>query len=70
MQTMNYTELAQHILAKFLTDFTAEEIRECAEAAYRADKFSGGHPAPVVMLQNGEITPVCHGAVARPHLCF
>ena len=23
MQTMNYTELAQHILAKFLTDFTA-----------------------------------------------
>jgi len=56
MQTMNYTELAQHILAKFLTDFTAEEIRECAEAAYRADKFSGGHPAPVVILQNGDIT--------------
>ena len=43
MQTMDYPQLAQHILAKFLTDFTSEEIKECTEAAYRADKFSGGH---------------------------
>ncbi len=56
MQTMDYPQLAQHILAKFLTDFTPEEIKECTEAAYRADKFSGGHPAPLVMLQNGDIT--------------
>ncbi len=56
MQNMSYVELAEEILGRFLTDFTADEIRECAEAAYSPEKFSGGHPAPLVMLQNGEIT--------------
>ena len=44
MQNMSYVELAEEILGRFLTDFTADEIRECAEAAYSPEKFSGGLP--------------------------
>ena len=56
MQHLSYTELAAAILKRFLTDFTPEEIRDCVEAAYGGGKFSGGHPAPLVTLQDGETT--------------
>ena len=56
MQHLSYTELAVAILKRFLTDFTPEEIRDCVEAAYGGGKFSGGHPAPLVTLQDGETT--------------
>ena len=47
-----YLQRAERILGDFLTDFTAEEIRECVEKAYGGEKFSGGHPAPLVELPN------------------
>lgn len=53
LQNASYIERAERILGDFLTDFTAEEIRDCAEKAYGDGKFSGGHPAPLVSVQTG-----------------
>ena len=36
------------ILGKFLTDFTAEELADCASKAYAVEKFGGADTAPVV----------------------
>lgn len=38
----SYTERAARILADFLPEFSAEEIRECVESAYSEQKFPGG----------------------------
>lgn len=58
---MQYTDRAAFILQKYLTDFTAEEVRDCVDSAYTAEKF-GAHPAPVVTLDEGEhILELWHG---------
>ncbi len=49
----SYTERAAFILDKFLTDFTADEVKECVEAAYTTEKF-GAHPARITTLENAE----------------
>lgn len=54
MQGMDYVGRACKILSDFLPGFSADEIRECVSAAYAPGKFSGGHPAPVVEVKNGE----------------
>ncbi len=51
----SYQERAVRILKDFLSDFSEEEIRECVENAYGGDKFSGGHPAPLTLQQNGDV---------------
>ncbi|MCI9576127.1 MAG: threonine synthase [Clostridiales bacterium] len=56
MKDMQYTERAARVLSDFLPEFSAEEIKECVSAAYAAEKFSGGHPAPVVSVRNGDTT--------------
>lgn len=57
----SYTERAAFILNKYLSDFTAEEVKACVTAAYTTEKF-GAHPAPVTTLDNGEhILELWHG---------
>ncbi len=52
MTALSYPERAVRILSKFLTDYTEEELRADAEAAYSAEKFDG-NPAPVTDLGDG-----------------
>ena len=54
MKDCAYAQRAERILGGFLTDFTAEEIRACVEKAYGGGKFSGGHPAPLAELAEGD----------------
>lgn len=65
MLGLTYIDRAKYVLARYLTDFSAEEIAECAEKAYAAEKFSADTPAKVVSLdQNGEnkhILELWHG---------
>ncbi len=51
----SYEERAIRIMKDFLTDFSEDEIRECVEKAYGGNRFSGGHPAPLTLQQNGEL---------------
>ncbi len=44
---MSYIERAESILLKYLTDFTLDEIKACANGAYGGDKFDNGIPAPL-----------------------
>lgn len=57
---MSYAERAAKILAKFLTDYTEEELLRDAKAAYGADRF-GGAPAPVTALSDLFILELYHG---------
>ena len=44
---MSYNERAKKILGDFLSDFTAEEIAQCVDSAYTAEKFESDNPAPL-----------------------
>ncbi len=52
LAALPYTKRAATILAKFLTDYTYEELLEDAEGAYSEAKF-GKSPAPVTSLGDG-----------------
>lgn len=41
LRKLDYISLAKEILSLYLTDYTKEEIDECAEKAYETKKFSG-----------------------------
>ncbi len=43
----DYKGRAKKVFSDFLTDFTEEEINECVEKAYTAQKFDGENPAPL-----------------------
>lgn len=43
----DYKGRAKKIFSDFLTDFTEEEIDECVNKAYTAQKFGGENPAPL-----------------------
>ena len=47
LSSKSYNERAAHIIGKFLTDFTYEELIEDAANAYAKEKFAD-YPAPVV----------------------
>ncbi len=44
---LDYKGRAKKIFADYLSDFTADEIDECVEKAYTAEKFGGDNPAPL-----------------------
>ena len=48
---MSYPERAAHILSKYLTDYTYDELLEDAKAAYAETRFPGG-AAPVVHVKD------------------
>ena len=52
MKDMSYRERAEAILSKFLTDFTADEIKSCVENAYTRRKFETDNIAPVYKLNS------------------
>ena len=43
----DYRGRAKKVFADFLTDFTPEEIGDCVEKAYTAEKFGSDNPAPI-----------------------
>ena len=58
----DYVERAVFVLSKFLGDFTAEEVRDCAASAYTKERFLGEHPAPVHMMKDGTaVLELWHG---------
>lgn len=62
MSAMKYTERAKFILGKYLTDYTAYEISDCAENAYKAEKFGSDDTAPVYKLNDtAYILELWHG---------
>lgn len=58
----SYVERAAYVLSKYLTDFSEEEVRECAEAAYSPERFRDPAIAPLKALDNeAQILELWHG---------
>ncbi len=58
----NYVERATYVLSKYLTDFTEEEVRECATAAYSLERFRNPAIAPLKTLdEDAHILELWHG---------
>lgn len=47
MLDMSYRERAKYIISMYLTDFTADEIADCVDSAYTAEKFGSDNPTPL-----------------------
>ena len=58
----SYTERAAKILSDFLPEFTAEELLECAQAAYASEKFSGDSPALCCACARGALAFITKGS--------
>lgn len=54
LANLDYKGRSAHILGKFLTDFSGEELAQYASKAYADDKFGGNDTAPVVTLADGK----------------
>ena len=63
--SMNYKELSNYIMSKFLTDFKEIELKECIEKAYDS-KFDTSLIAPLVEKDNVFYLELYHG----PTLAF
>ncbi len=58
----DYKGRAALVLGKFLTDFSAEELKDFTEKAYAPDRWGGTDTAPVVSLSGGRhILELWHG---------
>ncbi|MBE6763101.1 MAG: threonine synthase [Ruminococcaceae bacterium] len=58
----SYVERATYVLSKYLTDFTQEEVKACAEAAYSLERFRDPAIAPLRTLHdNTHILELWHG---------
>ena len=61
MKSLSYEQCAFKILNCFLTDFTAEELMECATEAYSSEKF-GQDPAPLRKVgEHTDVLELWHG---------
>lgn len=59
---LNYPQLAQQILATYLTDYTAEELKHCVTSAYNTDKFDHSAIVPIQSLnKNLHVLELWHG---------
>ncbi len=57
-----YVERATYVLSKYLTDFTEEEVAECAKAAYSPERFRHEAIAPLKALgDHAHILELWHG---------
>ena len=62
MVSQTYIERAVTVLSRFLTDFSEEEVRECAEAAYGTGRFLAPEVAPVRTLADDvHVLELWHG---------
>lgn len=50
MLSMSYRDRAKLVIAKYLTDFTEEEIADCVDSAYTVEKFGSANPAPITSV--------------------
>lgn len=58
----SYVERAVAVLSRFLTDFSEEEVRDCARSAYATGRFSAPEVAPLHTLNNGvHVLELWHG---------
>ena len=58
---LSYCERAKRIFSKYMTDFSEDELLECAEKAY-TERFNGDTPAPMVKLgENVYMLELWHG---------
>lgn len=46
----SYNEKAKAVLSKFLTDFSAEELANCVDCAYTAEKFDSGNISEIAKV--------------------
>lgn len=61
MQDKPYTERAIDILCQFLTDYSEDELRQCVQQAYAAEKFDN-EPVPLVKINdNTAVLELWHG---------
>ncbi|WP_110952840.1 threonine synthase [Massilibacillus massiliensis] len=59
---LSYQERAQKVLAKFLTDYTEEDLSRCLKNAYNSDSFDVEEIAPTVQLdKDHHILELWHG---------
>jgi len=49
---MKYTQRAAYILGLYLSDYTADELTNCAESAYSVSKFESENTAPLYSLDD------------------
>lgn len=61
LSQMTYRETAFEVLSLFLTDFTAEELKACIDAAYDS-KFDTEEIAPLVQADGAYYLELFHGA--------
>lgn len=62
MAAFKYTGRAEFILGNYLTDYTEDEIADCANNAYTAEKFGSDDTAPVYKLNDSAyILELWHG---------
>ncbi|MTI80970.1 MAG: threonine synthase [Firmicutes bacterium] len=58
----DYQELASEILGGYLTDYTAEEIKDCITGAYNSDSFNHSDIAPVHSINDDlHVLELWHG---------
>lgn len=50
MLNMSYQDRAKLVFKCYLTDFTDDEIAECVDSAYTAEKFESANPAPLTTV--------------------
>ena len=61
MHALSYEQRAVRILENFLTDYSVEELAECAGAAYSSEKF-GADPAPLRKVgERTDVLELWHG---------
>jgi threonine synthase len=61
MHALSYEQCAAKILGYFLTDYSTEELTECASEAYSAEKF-GVDPAPLRKVgEHTDVLELWHG---------
>lgn len=58
---MSYQEVAYHVMSRFLTDFTEEELKDCIARAYD-DKFDTDVIAPLAKADGAYFLELFHGA--------
>lgn len=62
LEDLDYPQRAALILGKFLTDFSADELREYTAKAYAPERFGGAtDTAPVVKRANSYMLELWHG---------
>ena len=58
----SYSEKAKAVLSKFLTDFSAEELANCVDCAYTAEKFDSGNISEIAKVgEHAYLLELWHG---------